>query len=174
MDLTLAKARTRKPAHRTAVVATMAGPAPRAAGPVGVPAVVALEHLALVGNVAHHPRQELQRIQRLRPGRRPTGLVGVIRDRAGVRCVAQAAERHRMARTVAGQPGGERLIVRGDPHAVVHVKARVRPGEYAGGSVAVEQLAFAPSDCSCACAPLLPGGLMRLPCELNADPALPR
>jgi len=41
-------------------------------------AVVALEDLAFVGNVAHHPRQELQSVHGLRPRGGAARLVGLI------------------------------------------------------------------------------------------------
>ena len=55
-------------------------PAPNAAGPVGVPAVVALEHLALVGNVARHARQEFQDVQCLAARGGTRRLVRVVGD----------------------------------------------------------------------------------------------
>ena len=115
---------------------------PHAGGAVGIPAVVALEDLALIGNMAHHPRQELQGVQGLGPRRGAARLVRPIGDRAGGEPVRQPAKRHRVPGAVAGQPGGERPILGWDPHAVVHVKARVRPGEHALGGVAVHQLAL--------------------------------
>ena len=54
-----------------------ASPAPNAAGPVGVPAIVALEHLALVGNVAHHAHLPLRQADGSHRGQRDSGRPGV-------------------------------------------------------------------------------------------------
>lgn len=115
--------------------------APPATHPRGVPAIVALEDLALVRNVADDPGQELQDIRGLGARRRPGRLVGVVGDRVVVFLVRQAAERDGLAGAVASEPDGEAAVIGRDRDAVVHVEARVRPGEHPGRCVAIEQFA---------------------------------
>ena len=90
---------------------------PAVPGPAGVPAVVALHHLAGVGDVGHQAGQEFQRIHGLRAGGGPVGLVGAVGHLPGVRIAGHPLQRDRIAGTRAGQPQGEGAIVLGYPDA---------------------------------------------------------
>ncbi len=59
------------------------------------------------------------------------GLVGVEGHRGVIWLILQPAQRHGVSGAVPGQPDGELAIVGGNPHPVMHVKSRVRPGEHA-------------------------------------------
>jgi hypothetical protein len=95
---------------------------------------------SLVGDVAGHAGEELQGVGGLRTRGGSGGLVGVVGDGACFLVVRQATERRRIASAVTGEPEGERHIVGRGPDAVVHVEARMRPGEHALRRVAVYEL----------------------------------
>jgi hypothetical protein len=69
------------------------------------------------------------------------GLVGGERDHVGVRVVGDAGERHGGAGGVAGNVSAAVRVAGLDPHVVVDVESRVRPGEHGVGGFGRQELA---------------------------------
>ena len=109
------------------------GLTPQPARAVGVPAVVPRGHVALVGNVDQHPRQELQGV--LGFGARGGTLrrIGAVGHRLRAPVVRQPLKRHRIPRVVPREPGREGPIILGNPHRRMHVNSRMWPCEHAAG-----------------------------------------
>jgi hypothetical protein len=93
--------------------------------------IVALEHLALIGDVTGELSEELEGIGSLTARGRAGGLVGVVGNGTLLFVALQSPQRNRISGTVTSKPDGELLVVGSCPDSVVRVETRMRPGEHA-------------------------------------------